>query len=155
MCHYDVCILVRIPTQLNGEPPREVRTQGREARKTALARVQVIAVRHLDGGGVGVAVHGVTETVMGFRMQSCPDGVTDQNGVWDGNNLGDSQLSGLADKWGVVLPTKKEGRGEAAGGRGREVTLCLGRVCLRCSATSRELWEAAVLCQSAGHGMLI
>lgn len=155
MCHYDVCILVRIPTQLNGEPPREGRTQGREARKAALATVQVIAVRHLDGSGVGVSVHGVTETVMAFRMQSSPDGVTDQNGVWGGNNLGDSQLSSLGDKWGVVLPTKKEGRREAAGGHGREVALCLRRVCLRCSATSRELWEAAVLCQSAEHGMLI
>lgn len=44
--------------------------------------------------------------------------------------LGNSQLSGLGDKWGVVLPKRTEGREEAAGGRGGgggEVTLCLGR----------------------------
>ena len=70
-----------------------------------------------------MAVLGDAETVMGFRRQSCRDGVTDQNGCGEGAIWGDSQLSGLGDEWGVVLPTRKEGRGEAAGGRGGEERL--------------------------------
>lgn len=96
---------------MENHPGREGKTQGREARKAALTRVQVIAERHLDGGGVRVTDHGDTETVMGFRRQSSRDGVIDQNGVWDGNHL-----SGLDDEWGVVLPKRTEEREEAADG---------------------------------------
>lgn len=63
-----------------------------------MARVQVMADRHLDKGGMEVGVHGDAETVMVFRRQSCWDVVTDQSRVWGRNNLGRLQLSGLGDE---------------------------------------------------------
>lgn len=95
---------------MESHPGREGKTQGREARKAALIRVQVIAERHLDGGGVRVADHGDAETVMGFRRQSSRDGVIDQNGVWGGNHLG--QLNFLAWMMSGVWCCLRGRRGE-------------------------------------------
>ena len=55
----------------------------------------------------------------------------------------------------MVLPSKKKGVGEGAGGCGGEVVFCLERGGSEVLCNIQRMVETAVLCKNTGHGPLI